>query len=86
MDEEVRDMLRRKAENTPPHGEVPSSLAGRARRRIALNALGASAIVLVLVAGAFTGFRAFAGSPAVHPAGPPKPTLVPPPSCRTGPT
>jgi hypothetical protein len=76
MDEEVRDMLRRKAENVPPHREVPASLAGRARRRIALNALGASAIVLVLVAGAFTGFRAFAGATSRQPAG--EPTVVHP--------
>jgi hypothetical protein len=76
MDEEVRDMLRRKAENVRPHREVPPSLAGRARRRIALNALGAGAIVVVLVAGAFTGFRAFAGATARQPAE--KPTVVQP--------
>jgi hypothetical protein len=69
-------MLRRKADNVPPHREVPPSLAGRARRRIALNALGAGAIVVVLVAGAFTGFRAFAGATNRQPAA--KPSLVQP--------
>jgi len=47
----------------------------RAHRRIALNTVGAGAVVLVLVAGIFTGFRAFAGSPS-QPAG--QPTTAPP--------
>ncbi len=74
FDQDVRDLLRRRAENVPPHGEVPASLAPRVRRRIAFNAALAGAVAVVLAAGAFASVRAFTGS-APQPVGPtPPPT------------
>ena len=65
MDEALRDLLRRKAdEMTSPRGEVPFALVRRARLRMARNSAAVAAVVIVLVAGAFTGYRAFAGSGA----------------------
>jgi uncharacterized protein DUF4232 len=64
IDNELRELFLRRAEDVPPHREVPSSLASRARHRIALNAVGAAVVVAVLAAGAFTGVRALTGPPA----------------------
>jgi Protein of unknown function (DUF4232) len=58
FDDQIRDVLRRKADALPPHLEVPRSLAGRARRRIALNAVAAGLAVLVATVGALAGARA----------------------------
>src|SRR6266487_675057 len=69
MDEDLRDLLRRRADDVPPHREVPRSLAGRAHRRIALNALGAVLTVVVLAGGAVAGLRTFGAAPAPVPAG-----------------
>jgi hypothetical protein len=74
MNDALRDLLRRKAdEMTSPHGDVPPALVRRARFRMARNSAAVAAVVLVLVAGAFTGYRAFAGSNAEGPAGNPTP-------------
>jgi Protein of unknown function (DUF4232) len=64
LDDEVRDLLWRKAHEVPPHLGVPRSLKGRVRRRIALNALAVGTTVVVVVAGAFVGLRAFTGTTA----------------------
>jgi uncharacterized protein DUF4232 len=64
IDSELRELFRRRAEDVPPHRAVPSSLARRARHRIARNALGVGLVLAVLAAGAFTGVRALGGPPA----------------------
>jgi hypothetical protein len=69
LDDEVRDLLWRKAHEVPPHMDVPRSLTKRVRRRIALNALAVGTTVAVVVAGAFVGLRAFS-APALKPEGP----------------
>jgi hypothetical protein len=84
---------------TSPRGAVPSALVRRARFRMARNSAAVAAVVLVLVAGAFTGYRAFAGSgaqpagqptapPAVHPTHSPSspPAHSPSPSPSHSPT
>jgi len=88
LDDEVRDLLWRKAHEVPPHMDVPRSLTKRVRRRIALNALAVGTTVAVLAAGAFVGARAFI--PSTKTAGQlPEPTgSVQPPastaSCTSG--
>jgi Protein of unknown function (DUF4232) len=57
MHDDLREVLRRKAGQVPPHREVPGSLAGRARRRIALNALGVGVAVVIVAGAAFAGLR-----------------------------
>ena len=69
VDDDLRELLRRRADDVPPHRGVPRSLVGRARRRIALNALGVGVAVVVLAGGAFAGLRAFGAAPAPQPAG-----------------
>src|SRR5947209_20078779 len=77
MDDRVRDLLRRKADDLPPHRGVPRSVMSRARRRIALNALAALVAVAVVGGGAFAGVRALVASPSVVPGGSPAPSVVP---------
>ena len=60
--DDLRELLQRRADKVPPHRGVPRSLAGRARRRIALNALGVGLAVVVLAGGAFAGVRAIGTS------------------------
>jgi hypothetical protein len=69
MDDQVRELLRRRADDVPPHREVPRALASRSRRRIARNALGRSVVVVALVAAAFAGVRALGGFHTAQPAG-----------------
>jgi hypothetical protein len=57
MEGQVRELLRRQADDVPPQLAVPPTLAGRAHRRFAMNALGAAVVVIVLAAGAFAAFR-----------------------------
>ena len=83
--DDLRELLRRRADHVPPHREIPRSLVGRARRRIALNALGLGLAVAVLAGGAFAGVRAFGAAPAPQPAGrsnnpPTQPQPTPPAS------
>jgi hypothetical protein len=68
IDERLREMFLRRAEDPPPHSTVPPSLGRRARRRIALNAVGVGALVVVLAAGATIGVRAILGQATVGPA------------------
>src|SRR5438309_4909146 len=76
MDDRVRDLLRRKADDLPLHRGVPRSVMSRARRRIALNALAALVAVAVVGGGAFAGVRALV-APSVVPGGSPAPSVVP---------
>jgi hypothetical protein len=79
MDEALRELLRRKAdEMSSPRGDVPPALVRRARMRMARSSAAVAAVVLVLVAGALTGYRAFAGSNAEGPAGHPSAPAVHP--------
>ena len=71
MDDRVRDLLRRKADDVPPHRDVPPTMIRRAHRRMAVNGAVVGAVVLILIGGVFVGFQAFAGSPPVHPLGNP---------------
>ena len=81
IDERVRELLHRKAEDVPSHGEMPSRVAGRARRRIAANAVGVALGVAVVLVGASAGLR-FVGTGAVPPTGGGRPPTPPP----SGPT
>ena len=67
MEGQVRELLRRQAEAVPPQLAVPPMLAGRAHRRFAVNALGAAAVAIVLVAGVFAGLRTIGGAPVNQP-------------------
>jgi hypothetical protein len=63
MRDDLREVLRRKADQVPPHRDVPRSLAGRARRRIAANVLGVGLLVAVVGTGAFAGVRTLHSAP-----------------------
>jgi Protein of unknown function (DUF4232) len=63
VDEQVRDLLREKADDIPPNLELPRSLTTRVRRRIALNAFAVTVTVVVVAAGAFGTLRAFRSQP-----------------------
>jgi uncharacterized protein DUF4232 len=81
MNDEIRDLLGRKADEVPPHRNVPRSLMRRVRRRIALNALAAGTVVVVLAAGAFASVRALnASGPSVPNEPPPTSSVRPTPS------
>jgi hypothetical protein len=66
MREDIREVLRRKADQMPPHRDVPRSLAGRARRRIAVNLLGVGLAVVVVGTGAFAGVRSLGSAPGTR--------------------
>ena len=77
--DELREVLHRRADEVPPHREVPGALVNRSRRRIALNALGVAVTVVVLAGAAFAGVRALGGPVAREPgAGPPGTSSTPP--------
>src|SRR5919109_1642474 len=80
--DDLRELLRRRADQVPPHRTVPPPLAGRARRRIALNAVAVGLAAVVVAAGAFAGVRAFVASPAGGPAG--QPTTSPASTAPSG--
>ena len=80
MEGQVRELLRRRAEDVPPQLDVPPELAGRGHRRFAVNALGAVVVAAVLVAGVFAGLRTIGPEPVTQPGitGPP---VVSTPTC-----
>jgi Protein of unknown function (DUF4232) len=59
---DIRDMLDRKARDVQPRMDMPPELRGRVRRRIALNAVGAGAVVVVVGLALFAGIRTFGTS------------------------
>jgi hypothetical protein len=63
MQDEVRQLLRDKASEMPPHLDVPPSLRKRVRPRIARNAALAVAVASVVLFGAIAGFRSLNGPP-----------------------
>lgn len=73
MEGQVRELLRRRADDVPPQLTVPPALAGRGQRRFAANAFGAAIVAIVLIAGVFAGMRAIGPEPVNQPAtsGPP---------------
>jgi hypothetical protein len=75
--DDLSELLRRKADQVPPHREVPRSLVGRARRRIAVNVLGAGLMIVVLAGGAFAGLRALGAVPIQQPVGVPSTSSAP---------
>ncbi len=78
MDNDVRELLRRKAQDVPPHQEVPRFLVRRVRRRIAVNALAVGATAVVLSVGFFSGVRALNATGTSEPIGPgPSPSAAP---------
>src|SRR2546428_9823381 len=79
IEEDLRELLRRRAGEVPPHVDVPRSMVRRARRRIAMNALGVTVVIAALGTGAFAGLRAINKTPApgfVRP-GPPSAQATP---------
>ena len=70
MEGQVRESLRRRADDVPPQLAVPPSLAGRAHRRFAMNAIGV-AVVLAFAAAGFavlrTGDQALVDQPGGSP-------------------
>lgn len=80
MDDELRELLQRKADDVAPHLEVPRSLASRGRLRVSLNALGVGVTVLLLAAGTIAGLRAVGRPPAYRPLGTSPSTVQPTPS------
>jgi Protein of unknown function (DUF4232) len=77
MGDDLRELLRRKADQVPPHRAAPRSLMRRAHRRIAVNALGAGLIVVVLAGGAFAGLRALNTPLVQRPVGVPTSSVLP---------
>ena len=69
IDDELRRLFARKADEVPVHDRVPGSMMTRARRRIALNAMGVGLGVVLLASGAFAGVRTLGDRPGPGPAG-----------------
>lgn len=67
MEGQVRELLRRRADDVPPQLDMPPELAGRGHRRFAVNALGATVVAAVLVAGVFAGLRTIGPEPVTQP-------------------
>lgn len=81
IEDDVRTILRRKADEVPLHGQVPSALVGRARRRIALNSVGVGLAIVALAGGAFASVRAIQQhqvKPGVFQSGSPNPAVTTP--------
>jgi Protein of unknown function (DUF4232) len=76
VDDRLRELFRRRAEDPAPRTSVPPSLPRRARRRIAVNALGAAMVVAVLAAGGAVGIQAIARQSGTVPADHPSPTTT----------
>jgi hypothetical protein len=62
MENELRALLQSRAAEVPRARAVPRSLRGRARRRIAINALAMGAAAVLVAGGAYAGLRAVGGT------------------------
>jgi hypothetical protein len=74
VDDRLRELLERKATDVPPHGTVPRTLRRRARRRVALNAVAAVAVVVALGGGAVGTLSVLDRADTTEPAGTSRPT------------
>jgi hypothetical protein len=61
VEDRLRETLRRRARSVPARLDVPPDLVGRARTRIARNAVAGVALVAIVAVGTFTGVRALTG-------------------------
>src|SRR5438876_9137504 len=75
--DELRRLLRERADGLPTQPELPPAVLGRVRRRLARNAVAVVAIVGLLMVGAVSGVRAFAPEHHLTPVGQPTPTATP---------
>jgi Protein of unknown function (DUF4232) len=83
IDDRLRELLERKAAEVPPHGDLPSRLARRARRRAGLTTAGVGLAVVVLAGGTLVGLRALSrpnAEPIVPATGASGPSSSPSPS------
>jgi Protein of unknown function (DUF4232) len=69
IENEVRALLQRRAADVGPHLEIPPSLPGRARRRLAMRAVAIGAVGIVVIAGLFTGLQHIGTVSSVTPGG-----------------
>jgi hypothetical protein len=74
--DELRRLLRERADRLPTQPELPPALLGRVRRRMARNAVAVVAVVGLLMVGAVSGVRAFAPKHHLTPVGQPTPTAT----------
>jgi len=84
--DELRRLLRERADGLPTQPELPPAVLGRVRRRLARNAVAVVAIVGLLMVGAVSGVRAFAPEHHLTPVGQPTPTATPSPHQAPSPT
>lgn len=75
MDDELRTLLRTKADRVPPVREVPARMLRRARRRMALRAAEALVVVAAIAVGSLAGVRALSSLGPVPPGNEPSPTF-----------
>jgi hypothetical protein len=86
VQDDLRELLRRRAATIPPQLEAPRSLTGRVRRRIAVSMFGVTLTVLMLVGTAVAGVRFLGAVPREDLGGSPpashQPTSTP--ACTSG--
>ena len=73
MDDDLRDSLRRRADDVRPHRDVPPGLGRKAGRRIALNSMLVGVTAAVVIVGAVVGFRAISNGGGSEIGGSPTP-------------
>jgi Protein of unknown function (DUF4232) len=83
IDDQLRELFQRRADDVPAHDRVPPSLVSRGRRRFTLNAMGVGLGVVLVAAGAIAGMRGLSGLPAPQPVGSTPPPTHPTPSSLT---
>jgi hypothetical protein len=69
MEEELRELLQRKANSLPPHRTVPVRMLGRAKKRMALTISGGLVTLIVVAVGAYSGARALTTTTSRTPGG-----------------
>jgi Protein of unknown function (DUF4232) len=62
LENELREVLKAKADRLPPQRSVPRRMIRRARRRVAVSALSGMVVAAALVVGGVSGLRALSGS------------------------
>jgi hypothetical protein len=76
MEDQLREMLHRRAAGVPAHRAVPGTMLRRARRRVALSVSGSVLALMVAMAGGYAGVRALAISQSGTPTVPTSPQPV----------